>query len=134
MVNGTQAIISYYSANTDHKFCPKQKGRTLGAVSKWISSLERTSMRQSNILYQKPPLMLSSLHFTVWIAASFCLARFLECKTQNINESFYNVIWSLTTKSTCSGHFETKLAVELGTLLFNANSRNHFNYFISILK
>ena len=36
------------------------------------------------------------------------------------------MIWSLTPKSTYSGAFETKLAVELGTLLFNVGFKKTF--------
>ena len=61
------------------------------------------------------------------------LASCEETKTQNLNEAYHHVIWSLAPKTEYNSALEIKLAVGLGTLFFNKGRNESFRRVLSQL-
>jgi len=122
MVEATQALLSHYS-DTDHKFC--QKGK-----DSWCSFQRYIITRKHKHRPIKNPLPKSVKDVIQPLFNRLGSREFLsgcvKYRTQNINEFYHNVIWSLAPKSKHTGPLETKLAVGLRTLLFNVGFKSSF--------
>ena len=54
------------------------------------------------------------------------LAAFENSRTQNLNESYHHIVWSLAPKGSHVSPLDTRLAVQVVTLLFNKDVNKCF--------
>ena len=126
MAKATQAILKHYSSTTDE---PKHDDCPAGDTS-WCSYQRDQATGKSTHKEIKNPLPKAVVEKIQTLFDRLGNENFLaaceRCKTQNVNEAYHNVVWSLAPKSQYNSPYETKLAVYLATLTFNQGSHETF--------
>ena len=126
MARETRAILKHYSStpeNQNHEDCPTGK-------SSWCSFNRDKSTNEDTYRPIKNPLPLAVVAEIQPLFDRLSKKEFLaaceEVKTQNLNECYHGVVWSLAPKNQYVSPSETKLAVGIATLLFNQGSEKTF--------
>ena len=116
MARSTRAILKHYSEDVSHDDCPIGK-------DSWCSFQRDKTTGQNSHKAIKDPLPKAVMDVMQPLFSRLGSVEFLSackhCRTQNVNESYHNVVWSMAPKSCYVSSAETKLAFELATLLFN---------------
>ena len=112
----TWAILEHYSEGTTRHTCPK------GETS-WCSFQRDLSNGSNTYVPTKNPFSNAMIKVMTPLFKHLSDVSFLEsckrCHTQNANESFNNLMWSLSPKNQYVSPVETSLALNLSVCIFN---------------
>ena len=127
MSKATHAIIKHYSSipeKPNHEDCPQDR-------NSWCS-YNRDIATGTN--YHRPIKNPLPSTFVAEIQPLFdrlgnkeFIASCEKGSTQNVNETYHQVVWELSPKEQYNSLWEIKLAVEVATLLFNSSMQCIFN-------
>ena len=112
-------ILDHYSSTESN---PKHDKYPKGEKSRW--SFQRDQVAGLNTyIPTKAPLPHAIFDAVKPVFTRLPSVPFLEqcknCSNQNANESFNNVVWSLSPKETFNSPMETSLVINLAVCLFN---------------
>ena len=119
MSKETWAILDHYSSTHEqpkHDNCPP-------GISSWCSFQRDVATGQSTHKPTKSPFSAAMVDVMKPLFSRLSDVTFLEkckeCSTQNANESFNSLVWSLSPKEKFNSPIETSVAVNLAVCLFN---------------
>ena len=119
MSDAVSAILEHYSQYPNHDKCLKGPN-SLCSYNRDIATTKSRYRLWSFVTVIK--LLFDKLGSERFLFLSSCE----NAKTQNLNESYHHLVWSLDPKEQQLSPLETKLSIETATLLFNLGYKTTF--------